>query len=580
MNNKKRFLSLGILAAAIAAVVLFLPVRRPVEVTYPCIVVNQSGEATGERKMVAFQGKYRDYLLRQDTFTGSLTVEDRKLELVLNISERVPAVISETAAAGEGAGRLWAAPQLEQFILSFLTDGVETEYLCYPDEGAFEMAGSQDAGNTILAVGEAEEPREKAALGVLSVKAAGTEGETAAQEIAGVDSKSIEKAPAWDKDSIYTAGDRVMRQGAVYEAAWWTQGEDPAQQQDEWGVWRLVTEEAAMKTADTKTAEKTVTAKTTKETAAAKTAKAPAATDKKTGLASHVITGYWQNFDNGAECLKISDVPKEYSLIAVAFAEAVQTPGKVIFRLDETLCRRLGGYTKKQFIKDIKSAKKKGQRVIISVGGENGTVSVTNAKEAKRFADSVYKLMEEYGFDGVDIDLEHGINAAYMAKALKRLSKKAGDSLIITMAPQTLDMQNTQTEYFKLALKIKDILTIVNTQYYNSGTMLGADGKVYGQGSVDFLTALAAIQLENGLRPDQVGLGLPASSKGAGSGYVSPSIVNKALNCLAKGKKGGAYQPKKKYPKLRGAMVWSINWDAANGYKFLKKVAPTVEELS
>lgn len=572
MNNKKLFLSFGILAAAIAAVVLFLPVRRPVEVTYPCIVVNQSGEATGERKMVAFQGKYRDYLLRQDTFTGSLTVEDRKMNLALNISERVPAAISETAAAGEGAERLWAAPQLEQFVLSFLTDGVETEYLCYPDEGAFEMTASQNAGNTVLAAGETEESREKAALGVLSVRAAGTERETAAQGTAGADSKSIEKAPAWDKDSIYIAGDRVVRQGAVYEAAWWTQGEDPAQQQDEWGVWKLVTEETAMKEVVEETA--------AEETAAAKTAKVAAATDKKTGLASHVITGYWQNFDNGAECLKISDVPKEYSLIAVAFAEATQTPGKVIFRLDETLCRRLGGYTKKQFIKDIKLAKKKGQRVIISVGGENGTVSVANAKEAKRFADSVYKLMEEYGFDGVDIDLEHGINAVYMAKALKRLSKKAGDSLIITMAPQTLDMQNTQTEYFKLALKIKDILTIVNTQYYNSGTMLGADGKVYGQGSVDFLTALAAIQLENGLRPDQVGLGLPASPKGAGSGYVSPSIVNKALNCLAKGKKGGTYQPKKKYPKLRGAMVWSINWDAANGYKFLKKVAPTVQKLS
>lgn len=301
--------------------------------------------------------------------------------------------------------------------------------------------------------------------------------------------------------------------------------------------------------------------------------------EKKTGLKSHVMTGYWQNFDNGAKCLKISDVPKEYNLIAVAFASSTSVPGKVTFQLDGTLCQRLGGYSKKQFIKEIKAAKKKGQRVIISVGGENGTVSVSNAKEAKRFADSVFKLMKEYSFDGVDIDLEHGIHAKYMEKALRRLSKKAGKSLIIAMAPQTLDMQNTKTEYFKLALKIKDILTIVNTQYYNSGSMLGADGKVYSQGSVDFLTALAAIQLENGLRPDQVGIGVPASEKGAGSGYVNPSVVNKALNCLARGKKGGSYKPKKKYKKLRGAMCWSINWDAADGYKFLKKVSPTVAKL-
>lgn len=170
---------------------------------------------------------------------------------------------------------------------------------------------------------------------------------------------------------------------------------------------------------------------------AQKPGKTTGSTDKKTGLANHVVTGYWQNFDNGARCLKISDVLKGYNLVAVAFAEATSVPGKVTFQLDETLCQRLGGYSKKQFIKDIKAAKKKGHRVVISVGGENGTVSVSNAKEAKQFASSIYKLMEEYGFDGVDIDLEHGINARYMEKALRRLSQKAGESLVITMVPQT-----------------------------------------------------------------------------------------------------------------------------------------------
>ena len=48
-------------------------------------------------------------------------------------------------------------------------------------------------------------------------------------------------------------------------------------------------------------------------------------------------------------------------------------------------------------------------------------------------------------------------------------------------------------------------------QYYNSGSMLGCDGKVYSQGAVDFLTAFAGIRLEGGLSPSQVGLGLPAS---------------------------------------------------------------------
>jgi len=297
-------------------------------------------------------------------------------------------------------------------------------------------------------------------------------------------------------------------------------------------------------------------------------------------LPAHILTGYWQNFDNGATCLKISDVPTTYNLIAVAFADASTTPGKVTFTLDSTLSSRLGGYTKQQFINDIAAAKTRGQKVIISVGGELGSVRVSDATSATNFANSVYDLMVEYGFDGVDIDLENGVSAQYMGSALRQLSAKAGKSLIIAMAPQTLDMQNPQREYFKLALDIKDILTVCNMQYYNSGSMLGQDGGVYSQSTVDFLTALADIQLQNGLRPDQVGLGLPASPKGAGGGYVDPSVVNSALNTLAKGTpSGGRYVPVEKYPTIRGAMNWSINWDAANGYKFANTVAPCLASL-
>ncbi len=296
-------------------------------------------------------------------------------------------------------------------------------------------------------------------------------------------------------------------------------------------------------------------------------------------LPEHLLTGYWQNFDNGAACLKISDVPTAYQLIAVAFADAAGQPGAVSFTLDPTLSSRLGGYTKQQFIADIAAAKGRGQKVILSVGGQNGSVSVGSDESAANFANSVYSLMQEYGFDGVDIDLENGISPDYMASALRQLSAKAGSGLIITLAPQTLDMQTVSSGYFRLALQIKDILTIVNTQYYNSGSMLGQDGKVYSQGTVDFITALAAIQLENGLRPDQVGLGLPASSNAAGSGYVSPSVVNSALNILAEGASGGSYTPPRTYPSLRGAMTWSVNWDASNQYNFANTVAPALAAL-
>ncbi|MER5462672.1 glycoside hydrolase family 18 protein [Streptomyces sp. NPDC002668] len=290
----------------------------------------------------------------------------------------------------------------------------------------------------------------------------------------------------------------------------------------------------------------------------------------------HAVTGYWQNFNNGATVQKISDVPANYDIIAVSFADATGTPGGVTFNLDSA---GLGGYTVDQFKADIKAKQAAGKSVIISIGGQNGTVTINDSASATNFANSVYSMMQTYGFDGVDIDLENGLNSTYMSQALRSLSSKAGSKLVITMAPQTIDMQSTSNEYFKTALNIKDILTVVNMQYYNSGSMLGCDGKVYSQGSVDFLTALACIQLEGGLAPAQVGLGLPASTSGAGSGYVSPTIVNNALDCLARGTNCGSFKPSKTYPSLRGAMTWSTNWDAKSGNAWSNAVGPHVHAL-
>jgi chitinase len=295
-----------------------------------------------------------------------------------------------------------------------------------------------------------------------------------------------------------------------------------------------------------------------------------------TGLPKHAVTGYWQNFNNGATVQRLSDVQAAYDIIAVAFADATTTPGAVSFTLDSA---GLNGYTVDQFKADIRAKQAAGKKVVISVGGERGTVSVNDATSATNFANSVYSLMQTYGFDGVDIDLENGLNATYMTQALRALSAKAGPSLTLTMAPQTIDMQSTSNAYFQTALNVKDILTVVNMQYYNSGSMLGCDGKVYSQGSVDFLTALACIQLEGGLAPSQVGLGLPASTRAAGSGYVSPTVVNNALDCLTKATNCGTFKPSRTYPDLRGAMTWSTNWDAAAGNAWSQSVGAHVHGL-
>ena len=297
------------------------------------------------------------------------------------------------------------------------------------------------------------------------------------------------------------------------------------------------------------------------------------------GLPAHLLMGYWQDFTNGATPLTMADVPTSYNLIAVAFGDSDGTPGQVTFSLDSGLSSALGGYTQQQFINDIKTVQARGQKVILSVGGQNGTISVNDATSASNFASSVFALIKQYGFNGVDIDLENGVNPTFMASALEQLESDVGPNLIITLAPQTVDTQSTGSDYLALALNIKTILTMINTQYYNSGTMNGCDGNLYAEGTENFMTALACTELESGLSPSQVGLGLPASASAAGSGFVSPSVVNAALDCLAAKQNCGSFVPPTTWPGIRGVMTWSISWDASNGYNFANTVAPHLATL-
>jgi chitinase len=108
--------------------------------------------------------------------------------------------------------------------------------------------------------------------------------------------------------------------------------------------------------------------------------------------------------------------------------------------------------------------------------------------------------------------------------------------------------------------------------------MLGRDGKCYSQGTVDFLTALSDLTLQ-WISPSQLGIGVPATPSAAGGGYVSPTVVNNALACLATGSNCGTYKPVASYPDFRGAMTWSINWDGSNGFALAKINKPFLKAM-
>ena len=275
-------------------------------------------------------------------------------------------------------------------------------------------------------------------------------------------------------------------------------------------------------------------------------------------------------------------------MICVAFTGNTATAGEVTFELDKDLCKALGGYTKEEFINDIKALKEKGQHVIISVGGAEGRIEINSDKAAELFAEGLIDIIEEYGFEGVDIDLEGSAVAGveFIANALRTVQKHFGDKFIITMAPETyylqadrLDAKDITTSYLRLALEIKDILTVCYPQYYNSGGMIGYGGSVVNPGNADFLTSLTTLIIEAGLRPDQVAIGVPSMEKAAGSGYVSTSVVENAVNALVNGTSSGNFKAPKAYPALRGVMTWSINWDATNNYAWAKAMSSAMDKL-
>ncbi|WP_438348090.1 fibronectin type III domain-containing protein [Paenibacillus sp. FA6] len=297
-------------------------------------------------------------------------------------------------------------------------------------------------------------------------------------------------------------------------------------------------------------------------------------------LPKHILTGYWHNFINGSSNLKVSDIPSQYDIIVLSFADMDLTkPGGVTFNIDSSLSAALGGYTNANLISDIQAKRAQGKKVILSIGGEMGNVNLGSASpNVSNFVTSMSGLITQYGLDGIDIDLESGMNVANLTSAVRQVQQQFGSGFILTMAPQTIDMQYQTSSYIQLYNNLKDITTVVNVQYYNSGCMLGRDGQCYSQGTINFLTALSDLTLQ-WIAPSQLGLGVPAVSSAAGGGYIAPSVVNNALNCLATGSGCGSYKPVAKYPDIRGAMTWSINWDKTSNYNFANTVKPILVTL-
>ncbi|QES44148.1 chitinase [Streptomyces venezuelae] len=327
--------------------------------------------------------------------------------------------------------------------------------------------------------------------------------------------------------------------------------------------------------------------------------------------ADHALVGYLHtSFANGSGYTRLADTPDSWDIIDLAFGEPTSaTSGDIRFGLcPKSECPNVE--TKDEFKAAIKAKQAAGKKVLISIGGQNGQVQLKTAQARDTFVASVSKIIDEYGLDGLDIDFEGhslSLNAddtdfknpktpviVNLISAVKTLKAKYGAGFTLTMAPETFFVQlgyqfygtgkwggqdPRAGAYLPVIHALRDDLTLLHVQDYNSGPIMGLDNQYHFMGGADFHIAMTDMLLTGfpvagdknnvfpPLPPRKVAIGMPASVN-AGNGHVSTGEVNKALDCLTKGSNCGSYKTHGTWPDLRGLMTWSINWDRFNNREF------------
>lgn len=282
-----------------------------------------------------------------------------------------------------------------------------------------------------------------------------------------------------------------------------------------------------------------------------------------------VLIGFWHNFpddpykDDGYKYgnptnIDLIDVPPEYNVVTVAFMGGSGIPTFVPDR-----------WTDAEFRRQIGVLNAQGRPVLLSLGGAEAHVELAAGQE-EALAYEIIRLVETYGFDGLDIDLEQtailaGDNITVIPAALKMVKdhyREEGKNFIITMAPE-FPYLRTGASYEKYAQALDGYYDIISPQLYNQAgdglwveeinTWLTQNNDALKE---EFLYYMADSFI-HGTRgfiqapADKLVLGIPTNVDAAGSGYVIDE--NAVLNALQRLEEEG--NP------IKGLMTWSINWD-------------------
>ncbi len=320
----------------------------------------------------------------------------------------------------------------------------------------------------------------------------------------------------------------------------------------------------------------------------------------------HKLIGYWHNFINAAGCpIPLRDISAQWDVIDIAFADNDRNSnGTVHFNLfaGKPGCAAIDPV---QFKQDIAALKAQGRPVVLSLGGAEGNITLNTDADETNFIASLSAIVNEWGFSGLDIDLESGSNLlhgtqiqARLPRALKAIEANMGGDMYLTMAPEhpyvhggMIAYTGIWGAYIPLINELRSTLDLLHVQLYNNGGLPNPyDANVAPEGSVDMMVAsvkmlVEGFELADGsqfapLRDDQVAIGLPSGPSSANSGQAPTQNIINALDCISIGSSCGSVVPSKVFPNIGGVMAWSINWDQHDGFNFSSPIGAKIDAMN
>jgi chitinase len=312
------------------------------------------------------------------------------------------------------------------------------------------------------------------------------------------------------------------------------------------------------------------------------------------------LIGYWTGSGPEGTILRLRDVSPQWDVIIVAFADVNHQAAEGTLKLHVR-----PGLDLVQMKDDIAWLKSQGKKVLISLGGGGEYFTLVQTASIPNFVNSVTQIVSGYGFDGIDIDIESPSlvldpadtdfrhpktpSVVNLISGLRQLRQHFGPDFMLTLVPEGTQIPAGYPgyggqfgTYLPLVWGVRDILSFVDVQDYNTPPLQGLDGEIYQLGSVDYDAAMTELLL-HGFTVGGTGDSfppVPANKVAVGFlvGTATPHLVSGAMQYLITGKapEGVTYRLKRRdgYPGMIGAMFWTIDGDRNENHSFSNAVGP------